>query len=142
MRTAIVFATKTGATEVYAQRLQQELQECDLFDINEQAPNIQGYDRVILGCGLRIGKAYKQMRKFMQKNVGILAEKPLWIYFCGIDEEGFPKVPEANIPEELQQAARDIVLLKGRQPFDKASEVESWFDEEGFQRFCQQIRDA
>lgn len=139
MKTALLYATKTGAAEEYAAKIAEQLGSCDVFDINQLKAVPEGYDRIILGSGMRMGKVYKQTRNLMKKNLSTLLNKPLWIYFCGVDEEGFPKVPEVNVPDELRQAAKSIVFLKGKPPFEKDAERQTWFAEDDFERFINTI---
>lgn len=139
MKTALLYATKTGAAEEYATKIAEQLGSCDIFDISQLKSVPEGYDRIILGSGMRIGKVYKQTRNLMKKNLSTLLSKPLWIYFCGIDEEGFYKVPEANVPDELREAAQGIVFLKGKPPFEKDAERQTWFAEDAFKQFVDTV---
>ena len=141
MKTGVLYATKSGAAEICANKLAQEIEDCTAVNINEQQADVRSYERVILGSGIRMGRVYGPMKKFMKQELEALLDKPVWLYFCGIDTKGFLETVQRNVPEGLCQAAKAIVLMGGKPPF-KPSEEEAppWLDEDAFEGFVSSVQ--
>lgn len=63
----VLYATKTGATEQCVKVLTDELTECTICNVEVEKPNLEGFDNIILGAGVRDGKIYKPIRDFIKK---------------------------------------------------------------------------
>lgn len=71
--TLIAYVTKGKATEEAAQLIGQVLRNdfglsVDLFDLKSSSPDIEGYNNVIIGAGVRMGRVYKKALKFMEED--------------------------------------------------------------------------
>jgi menaquinone-dependent protoporphyrinogen IX oxidase len=92
-KTLIAYETKGGATEEVAQKIAQTLREkfqieADLVDLKRQKPpSLDGYRNIIVGSGIRVGKAYDKALKFLEGHFG---DKRVAFYVCcgdGADPE-------------------------------------------------------
>ncbi len=117
MKILIVYATKSGASRECAELLAAKLTDCSLVDLSKQVPDIASYDAVILGSGVRMGKIYKLMKGFIEKNRDALLSKKIAIYLCNSYPDTFQKTIEKNIPKELTDRCLCIESLGGIPPF-------------------------
>lgn len=117
MKTLIAYATKSGASRKCAELLSAKLTDCSLVDLSKQVPDITSYDTVILGSGVRMGKIYKPMKGFIEKNRDALLTKKVAIYLCHSYSNTFQKAVEKNIPKELANRAICIESFGGIPPF-------------------------
>lgn len=72
IKTAVVYFTKGGAAEIYADAVADELAGfghlVDIIDLRQnEAPDLAAYDNVILGTGVRIGMVYRRAKKFLKR---------------------------------------------------------------------------
>ena len=77
MKTAIIYYSKHGTTERVAhligEKLSPELEYISLKEFHN--PDIQGYDRIILGTSIYAGHPGRLMSKFCNKNRAQLEQK-------------------------------------------------------------------
>lgn len=125
MKTIILYATKSGAARECACRLAQKM-ECSAYDLKEHIPNLENFDIIIIGTGIRMGKAYKPFSKFIKQNLSLLLSKKTAIYFCNAYPDTFMKAVEKNLPSELIEHSGCIKSFGGKAPFT-ASESMDWF---------------
>ncbi len=92
IQTAVVYFTKGGAAEIYATAVADELAGfghiVDVIDLRKNdSPNLDAYDNVILGTGVRIGMVYRRAKRFLKRDD--LKDKNLAIFLASgiaIDE--------------------------------------------------------
>lgn len=85
IRTAVVYFTKGGAAEIYAEQIADVLagfgHVVDLVDLRQnEAPNLDAYDNVVLGTGVRIGMVYRRAKRFLRRSD--LKDKNLAIFLA------------------------------------------------------------
>ena len=99
-RTLIAYETKGGATEETAQKIAEILRskfqlEVDLVDLKKQKPpNPDSYRNVIVGSGVRVGKAYDRALKFLEHNFG---DKRIAFYVCCGDAGNPERYADAKV---------------------------------------------
>jgi menaquinone-dependent protoporphyrinogen IX oxidase len=97
-KTLIAYETKGGITEESAQKIAEILRrkyqlEVDLVNLRKQkVPNLDSYRNIIVGSGVRVGKAYDKALKFLENHFG---DKRVAFYVCSGD---------AGIPESYEKA--------------------------------------
>jgi len=109
----VLYATKTGATEQCIKVLTEEISNCTICNIDGEKPNIQDFDRIILGAGVRDGKIYKPIRDFIKKNHNELLKKRMGYFFCNEKQKETEEIIERNIPIDLKEAAICIASFGG-----------------------------
>ncbi|MGL6199380.1 MAG: flavodoxin domain-containing protein [Lachnospiraceae bacterium] len=139
MKTMIAYASKSGATKECAGLINQKLHMCNIFDISKEAPSIDGFDTVIIGSGVRMGKLYKPVLTFIKKNEEILLSKRIAFYLCNAYPDTFQKAVEKNIPQKLIQAAVSVMSFGGKPPFTSSSSSD-WLISTNVTAFMQMLR--
>lgn len=99
MASLILYATKSGASEQCAFLLAEYIPGSTLCNLESEKPDIEKYDRIILGAGVRDGKLYKPVRDFIKKNKPALLDKQMGYYIC--NEK--PKKTEEIITDNMQR---------------------------------------
>ncbi len=99
-KTLIAYETKGGATEEVAQKIAETLRskfqlEADLVDLKRQKPpNLDGYRNVVIGSGIRVGKAYDKALKFLENH---FVGKRVAFYVCCGDGANPEKCESAKV---------------------------------------------
>lgn len=123
MKSIILYTTRYGNTAEAAKRIQKSLGgECRLVNLTaESAPSLDGYDTVILGGSVYIGKVQKQLTSYIQANLKQLLSKNVGLYLCAgaQKEEEREQELNANFPQELLSHARAKDILGYAYAFDK-----------------------
>ena len=117
MRTLILYSTKSGASRECAELLATKIEDCSVCDIRKSTPDIESYDTLIVGSGVRMGKIYKPTKNFIDKNTDILLSKNTAFYLCNSYSDTLQKVIENNIPKKLVDTAICIKSFGGKPPF-------------------------
>ena len=109
MKGIIIYATKYGCTEKAVKLLQSRIPD-GMKAVNvakEKAPDLSLFDTVIIGGPIYIGKMYKVLSDYMQKNCDVLKRKRLALFICAGEED--PAIIEKQFasvfPEELYRHA-------------------------------------
>ena len=125
MKTMILFASKAGASRACAELLATRIANCSVCDLSKQAPDIDDVDTVIIGSGVRMGRVYKTVRSFVDKNLDKLLSKRTAIYFCNGEPDTFEKAVEKNIPVQLISNSLCVKSFGGKMPFT-SSKTNDW----------------
>ena len=141
MKTIVLYASKSGAAKECAQLLAEKIPEAECHSVASRTPDLEGYDRIVLGSGVRMGKIYKAMKKYMEKNLDALMAKEVVLYLCNGYPDTFEKAVK-SIPFELRQAALSIASFGGKPPFIKGKDGDDgWLNHESIDRFVEKLSD-
>ena len=135
MSTIIIYISKSGATKRCAEILAKNISGSVLCDIQKHIPLIDDFDTIIIGSGIRMGKIYKPMNKFIKKNLSLLMSKSTAIFLCNYYSETFLKAIENNIPKELSESVICIESLGGKKPFASNLDENTWIKQENMITF-------
>ena len=113
MTSLILYATKSGASEVCANLLSKELNNCATCNIENENPNIEEFDTIILGSGVRYEKIYKPIRDFIKKNHDQLLKKNMGYFICNEKPKTTQALLESNFSEDLRKAAINMDSFGG-----------------------------
>lgn len=113
MATLVLYATKSGAAEQCAKILSEELSDCTICNIETNKPNIEEFDSIIIGAGVRDGKIYKPIRDFIKKNHPDLLNKSMGYYICNEKPKKTEEIIEQNFPDDLKKEAICIESFGG-----------------------------
>ncbi|MCL2712646.1 MAG: hypothetical protein FWD37_05195 [Methanomassiliicoccaceae archaeon] len=141
MRTLIAFSTKSGASRECAEILASKIDESVMYDLNGGTPNIDDYDVVIIGTGIRIGGAYKPFKKFIKENENALLKKKIAFFTSNLLTKTFPEIVEKNIPLSLQENAICMRTFGGR-PLIGGKKDQKWLLRDEVDAFVQEINNA
>lgn len=94
MKTLIVYASKYGTTkkcaEKLAEKLAEALVETTLYSCDgKNTISLKGYERVILGSSVYIGRPRKNFKKFIQNNNHVLLDKKIALFICSKETEDY-----------------------------------------------------
>ncbi|MBP2001369.1 menaquinone-dependent protoporphyrinogen oxidase [Paenibacillus shirakamiensis] len=120
----IIYATKSGATELCTKMLAEELGDCTCLNLAEDKPKLEEYDTVILGAGVRDGKIYKPIRDYIKKNKDELLTKNLGFFICNEKPKKTEEIIEQNFSKDLQSAAIAIASFGGYKAYAAPKEGE------------------
>jgi menaquinone-dependent protoporphyrinogen oxidase len=132
----VTYASKYGATKEIAEKigevLRQEGLQVDILPV-EGVRDLNGYEAVILGSAVYIGKWQKEVVTFLQTHVTGLSERPVSIFSSGPTGEGDPVelVDGLRLPAILQPVVdriqpRDITVFHGHINPNKINFIEKW----------------
>lgn len=130
----VTYASKYGATREIAEKIGSVLHQAgwqaEVAPVKE-VMGIAGYQAVILGSAVYIGKWQKEAAEFLQKNEHTLAQLPVWLFSSGPTGEGDPTelLEGWRLPAELQPIVerirpRDIAVFGGYINPDKVNFIE------------------
>jgi len=130
-RVLIAYASKYGSVEEVARFiggvLRDEGAECDVVAAGE-APQLYGYDLVVLGTGLYMNRLHRDARRFLRRHRDDLAHVPFAVFAMGplsadpVEKENVRPQLERGLERypELKPVAAEIfggVIDPGRMPF-------------------------
>jgi menaquinone-dependent protoporphyrinogen oxidase len=132
----VTYASKYGATKEIADKISQALLKSGMQA--EVLPagavkDLTGYQAVVLGSAIYIGKWPKEAVKFLRENEKILAERPVWLFSSGPTGEGDPlalaggqRLPNSLLPLVNRIHPRDIVVFHGFNNPSRLNFIEKW----------------
>jgi menaquinone-dependent protoporphyrinogen oxidase len=88
-KTIVIFSTKHGSVENAVKLLKEKLGgEVTVINImNEDPPELNEYENVILGGSIYVGKIQKQLSKYMEKHLSELLTKRIGLFICAAERE-------------------------------------------------------
>lgn len=130
----VAYASKHRATAEIAEAIADELRahghtvEC----AQAAAATVNGYDAVVLGSGVYMGRWLGDARAFLKDHHDALAARPLWLFSSGPVGEQAAQLatdPTAGEPAKIGRAAQDLaarghIVFGGAVPDDPSGLVE------------------
>ncbi len=116
MKALIVYGTRWGGTTPIAEKIAQTLKKegfsvVDVVDAKKNLPEVDPYDLVIVGSGMRADKWTKESLAFLQKNAGSLKTKKTALFVsCQMVDRVEPEVREKAKKQYLEQTAEQFGL--------------------------------
>lgn len=109
MNILVLYASKHHATEGIADTIGEELRteehRVDVLPIRG-ATNLTGYDAIIIGSAVYMGKWLPEATSFVKDQQAILASKPLWLFSSG--PTGDSTSPSTYELAEVKKFAQDV----------------------------------
>lgn len=122
MNTLIVYATHHGCTEQAAQLLKHKLKDrVQVLNLKKDTlPDLADFDRLIIGGSIHAGMIQSSVKKFYNKHMNELLQKPLGLFLCCMYEDALAqKQFEEAYPEVLRKHALAQGLFGGAFDFGK-----------------------
>lgn len=114
MKTAIIYASKHGATAQIAQKLAAQLGGAELFNVHKgEKPDIGAYDTLVLGSWLMAGMADKALKEFASQNEAAIMQKRVAVFISGLTPQPQQEWFTGNFPEGMLAAAVAKGYLQG-----------------------------
>jgi menaquinone-dependent protoporphyrinogen oxidase len=120
----VAYASKHGATaeiaEAIAQAIREEGARADCVAA-AAVRSLGGYDAVVLGSAVYMGRWRSDARRFLRRHRRALAERPLWVFSSGPTgppEQDDPRwlEPRRTMQRAARIGAREHVVFGGRVP--------------------------
>jgi menaquinone-dependent protoporphyrinogen oxidase len=108
MKTLILFSTKYGSVEKTARLLAGKLEgDTVIRNINEGPPELDGYDNIIFGGSIYVGKIQNELKFFISDNLDTLLAKNVGLFVNAgePDELEMKKQLDNSFPRELLDKA-------------------------------------
>ncbi len=102
-KTLVAFVSKGGATKEASEIIADILKEkykftVDLVDLKKHSPNLEEYDNIVIGAGVRVGKVYGKALKFLKQDFG---DRKVAFFVCSGD---------AGDPEKYEEACTKYII--------------------------------
>ena len=112
-KTLVAYASKGGATQETAQIISEILRQkhgfmVDLSDLRKNSVNVEDYEYVVVGGGVRGGKVYGEALKFLRQDFG--SKKVAFFVCCG--DAGDPEKHEDVCKKYLSKILSHYPNLK------------------------------
>jgi menaquinone-dependent protoporphyrinogen IX oxidase len=96
-KTLVAFVSKGGATKEASEIIVNALKEkykftVDLVNLKKNSPNLEEYDNIVIGSGVRNGKVYDKALKFLKQDFG---DRKIAFFVCSGDAGDPNKYEEA-----------------------------------------------
>lgn len=112
----VVYGSKTGSTEGIAEQIGKTLSAMGLrVEVvpAEEAPQVAGFDAVIVGSGVRAGMWHRCARDWVVENADRLRDVPLAFFTCGLTLAQDP-----TKTEEVRAYTNPVIEATGVCPVD------------------------
>lgn len=159
MTTAVVYASRYGSTSGIAHHIAQQLgPDTATFDLADGDPDLSGYDLVVLGTPVYLGRPLGLMERFAGS--AALGDRPVALFVGGLETD--PAKQDAAtgqvFPSELVDRAVAVGFLGGRLLSDRVGMTDRFafrratgtkikgdvdaVDRDAIDRFVSQVRDS
>ncbi|MBE6604344.1 MAG: hypothetical protein E7639_01385 [Ruminococcaceae bacterium] len=115
MKILIAFAGKTGCSNEMCQLLAAHLphHEVTVADLSLTAPDPTGFDHVVLGGSVRMGKLPRALRLYVAEHGAALAALPHTLFLLCAFADQFENYAEMLFPRALLDTADEVVYFGG-----------------------------
>jgi len=103
MKTLIAYASRYGCTEKCSKKLA-ELLSGNVEIVNLKVNpgiDLEGYDTIIIGGSIAIGKINSEVKKFCSTSLPGLLQKRIGLFICGMAADKAEEELKNNFPKEL-----------------------------------------
>ena len=124
MKTLIVYGTRYGCTQKCAELLQERLPgNVRLQNAKAARGPLQGYDAVIVGGSVYMGKIRPEVSRFCRRHRGELLKKRLGLFACCYTPNETAGFLETLFPRELLDHAAYAAAVGGEMRYEKMNVV-------------------
>lgn len=119
MRTLILFATKYGTADKCAHLLKCQLDGEVTIQPIDAAESLNGYDTVVIGGSIYMGKLQPTVIQFCRQNQALLLKKKLALYLCCLTRDPSAAFFKKYFPQSLLDHAVEVASFGGEVDFDR-----------------------
>lgn len=115
MKILLLYSTKSNCSKDCAFQLADLLSnhEVTVSAVGENVPSFSEFDFVVLGGGVRFGKFYPSMRRFLKSRSDELVSVPHALFICCATGEHADEYFDMLYPKALKESAFDCVYFGG-----------------------------
>lgn len=129
MKTAVIFATHHGTTELVANLIGEQLINdfVDIINLQRMAHiDLVPYQRVIIGGSIHAGMIQKSVRDFCVENIEPLLSKQVGLFICAMNDQQWEQELENAFPEKLRNHSDSNRIMGGEFKTDEMNLVEKF----------------
>ncbi len=120
MKTAIVYCTTHGTTEMIAMKIAGNFPGATLWNLKTSSlADLSAYDTIIIGGSVHAGMVQKRLRDFCHKHLLDLLDKNVVLYLCGMNKPQYKEQASRAFPEILLEHAGDCHFPGGEFRMEK-----------------------
>jgi len=127
MKTAIIYASKHGTTEMVARKIQEGLgdDQAQLFNLKRNKHfDLSSFEQVVVGGSIHAGSIQKHVSRFLDQHRPELLERRLGLFLCCMHEKEAENEFNAVFPEVLRNHAISSKIVGGEFRFDRMNFIE------------------
>ena len=115
MKILIAYASKTGTSREMCTLLASLLpnHEVTLADLATATPDPQGFDYIVLGAPVRMGKLHRAARAYIKEWGEHIATRPHTLFLCCAFADQFENYAEMLYPARLLESAEEVLYFGG-----------------------------
>lgn len=111
----VVYGTTSGCTRGVAEKIGEALSATgatvDVRAVSD-APDVSGYDAVVVGSGVRAGQWHTVARAWVTEHAAVLDARPVALFTCGLT------ITDASKAEEVRAYTDALIASTGLTPVD------------------------
>ena len=115
MKLLIAYAGKSGCAREMATMLAELLprHKVTLCDLAKDQPDPVAFDYAVVGGSIRMNKAHKALRQYMESYAEALGKVPHTLFLCCAFAEYLDHYFAVAFPQELRESAEELVYFGG-----------------------------
>lgn len=118
MRTLIVYGSRWGCTDEFAEFIREQLgdEEFVIFTHidTQDPPTVADYDRIIMGGSIVYGRIGRKLKRFMEEYRALLLQREIGLFLCTLSgEEHSRKLFTKVFPRDLREHAKASCIPGG-----------------------------
>ena len=115
MKLLIAYASKSGTAKMAAEALAAALPNhtVTLADLAATQPDPAAFDYAVVGGSIRMGKAYKPLRRYLAAHGAALAAEPHSLFLCCAFADQLEHYAAITYPADLRESAEHFVYFGG-----------------------------
>ena len=115
MKLLIAYASKSGCAREMAAMLAEQLprHEVTLCDLAVDQPDPAAFDYAVVGGSIRMNKAHKALRQYLDKYGDALGKVPHTLFLCCAFAEQLEHYFAVAFPRALRESAEELVYFGG-----------------------------
>ena len=115
MKILLLYSTKSNCSKDCCDQLASLLPSHDVSvcSVGNELPALSDFDFIVLGGGVRFGKFYSDMRRFLRERSAELSDLPHALFICCSSGEQADEYFDSLYPRSLKETAFDCVYFGG-----------------------------
>jgi menaquinone-dependent protoporphyrinogen oxidase len=141
MKVLISYVSKSGAAKTCAELLAGYFTDCQVCNLSKEKPELEDFDVIIIGSGVRMGKIYRQARDFLKEKQVVLLQKNCAYFTCNAYPDTIQESINKNFNEAIKKAAICIESFGGYKPFSSRNKDKfEGLDLESIKKYSSKIK--
>ena len=128
MKLLIAYASKSGCAREMATMLAEQLprHEITLCDLAKEQPDPTAFDYAVVGGSIRINRAHKALKKYLEKYGDALTKVPHTLFICCAFSEYLDHYYGVAFSRELRESADEVLYFGGDLTLSRQRGLDKW----------------